>query len=149
VEPDPENFAALKSNLMAYEGRVTAMCSAIWSASKGLVMSEIPFGDGREWARTVREARVDETPTINAVDIGSLIRESGHERVSILKIDIEGAEEVVFSADVAEWLHKVDNLVIELHGEERARVFHRAIAGGGYLVSQCDDLTVCRRPAAA
>jgi FkbM family methyltransferase len=145
IEPDPGNFKALKSNLKPYEGRVTSLNSAVWSARTGLVLSEEPFGDGREWARTVREARADEQPTLLAVDIGTLIRESGRERVSILKIDVEGAEEVIFSSNYGEWIDKVDNLVIELHGERCETVFHQAIAGRGYVVSRCDDLTVCKR----
>ena len=145
VEPDPGNFRALESNLRPYGGRVKALHSAVWSGNAGLVISDMPFGDGREWARTVREARAGESPTISAVDIGTLIRESGHERVSILKIDVEGAEEVIFSSNYGEWIHKVDNLVIELHGRRCEDLFHSAIAGCGYSVSQCDDLTVCKR----
>ena len=60
------------------------------------MISDAAFGDGRKWARTVREARSDEVPTISAVDVGTLIRDSGHERVCILKIDVEGAEEIIF-----------------------------------------------------
>jgi FkbM family methyltransferase len=145
IEPDPGNFHALEANLEPYRGRVKALRSAVWSEKAGLVISEAPFGDGREWARTVREARPDELPTISAVDIGTLIRESGHERVSILKIDVEGAEEIIFTSNYGEWIDKVDNLVIELHGQRCETVFHRAIAGRGYSVSHCDDLTVCKR----
>jgi FkbM family methyltransferase len=144
VEPDPDNFRALESNLEPYVGRVKALRAAVWSGKAGLVISEAPFGDGREWARTVREARADELPTISAVDIGTLIRDSGHERVSILKIDVEGAEEIIFTSNYSEWIDKVDNLVIELHGERCENLFHKAIAKRGYSVSRCDDLTVCK-----
>jgi len=145
VEPDPGNFRALESNLKPYEARVKALQSAVWSGKTGLVMSEEVFGDGREWARTVREARSGEEAEISAIDIGTLIRESGHQRASILKIDVEGAEEIIFSADCAEWIDKVDNLVIELHGEHCERIFHEAIAGRGYSISHCGELTVCKR----
>lgn len=145
VEPDPDNFRALESNLLPYRGRVKTIRSAIWSGNSGLVISTDRFGDGREWARTVREARAGEQPTITAVDIGTLIRESGHERVSILKIDVEGAEARIFESGYAEWIDKVDNLVIELHGERCETLFHEAIAGRGYRVSRCDDLTICKR----
>lgn len=144
VEPDSSNFAVLQSNLKPYRDRARALRSAVWSGSAGLVISDETFGDGREWARTVREARVGESATIQSIDIGTLIRDSGFERVSILKIDIEGAEETVFSAGYEEWLPLVDNLVIELHGDRCEAVFHRAIAQRGYAVSRCDELTVCR-----
>ncbi len=145
VEPDPGNYAALQANLRPYADRVSALCSAVWSESADLVISEEAFGDGREWARTVRPIQPGETPTISAVDIGTLIRESGRERVSVLKIDVEGAEEFIFSASNIAWLDQVDILVIELHGARCEKVFNEAIAGRGFSVSRCDELTVCRR----
>lgn len=145
VEPDPDNFAALESNLRPYDGRVKAVRAGVWSEPSGLVISEETSGDGREWARTVRPARAGEAATIAAVDIGTLVRESGHDRVSILKIDVEGAEEFIFAGACDRWLGKVDNLVIELHGERCERIFHDAIAGQGFSVSRCDELTVCTR----
>lgn len=147
VEPDPDNFAVLSKNLAPYAGRFKAIQTGVWCRKAGLVMSEETFGDGREWARTVREAREGETPAMYATDIGSLLKESGRERISILKIDIEGAESKVFAENYQDWLDRVDNLVIELHGAECAAVFHKAIASQGYAIDRCDELTVCRRTA--
>lgn len=144
VEPDRENFHALQANLAPYGGRYSAVCSAIWSHAAPLVLAEGLRGDDRAWARTVREARAGETPTILATDIGTLLKGSGHDRISILKIDIEGSEAVVFSANYEGWLDKVDNLVIELHGDTCRSIFGKAIAGRGFAVTECGELTVCR-----
>jgi FkbM family methyltransferase len=149
VEPDPENFAVLAANVTPYGARCCAIRSAVWSSKAGLVMCEEPFGDGREWARTVRPSRAGETPLMTAVDIGTLLDESGMDRISILKIDIEGSEAQLFSANYERWLHRVDNLVIELHGERCRRIFADAIKHAGFTVSECDELTVCRQPATA
>jgi FkbM family methyltransferase len=146
VEPDPDNYAVLAENVGPYGARCRAIQSAVWSSKAGLVMCEEPFGDGREWARTVRPSRGGETPLMTAVDIGTLLEESGVDRISILKIDIEGAEAEVFSANYERWLHRVDNLVIELHGERCSRIFAQAIKHAGFTVSECDELTVCKRP---
>lgn len=145
IEPDSQNFAALQKNLASYGTRVTPIQSAIWSHSCGLVMSEAVFGDGREWSRTVRPARSDETPHMVATDIQSLLDRSSYTRISLLKVDIEGAELEVFGSGECEWLDLVDNLVIELHGSECERVFHRAIEGRGFITSRCDELTLCTR----
>jgi FkbM family methyltransferase len=146
VEPDPDNFAVLEANVAPYGARCRAIRSAVWSSKTGLVMNEEPFGDGREWARTVRPIRAGEAPLMTAVDIGTLLEESGMDRISIMKIDIEGAEAEVFSANYERWLHRVDNLVIELHGERCKRVFAQAIEHAGFTVSECDELTVCKKP---
>ena len=56
VEPDPGNFKLLERNMDPYGSRGKAIQAGIWSKTCDLRFSEIPFGDGREWARSVREA---------------------------------------------------------------------------------------------
>jgi FkbM family methyltransferase len=149
VEPDPDNFALLEANLTPYRGRVRTVRSAVWSHPTGLVLSNARYRDGREWARQVRECRPGEPPAFTATDIGSLLRESGREKISILKMDIEGAEAVVFASDCASWLGKVDALVVELHDDSSfggcSEVFFAAIVGEDFDVSRNGELTVCRR----
>jgi len=146
IEPDKENFDLLMKNLAPYERRCRAVRSAIWSRNTDLVFSEAPFGDQREWSRTVRETGRNEEPAISATTIGSLFRDSGFDRITVLKIDIEGSEVEVFSAsEYKDWMRYVDNLVIELHGSECRAAFLNAIATENFSLSRCDELTVCRR----
>jgi FkbM family methyltransferase len=145
VEPDPKNFAMLLNNIRPFGGRATAICSGVWSREVGLVFSEEPFGDGREWARTVRAARAGEKPGLTAKDIGTLLKESGFERISILKVDIEGSEADVFGANYESRIGKVDNLVIELHGAKCEEIFAEAIAKEDFRVEQSDELVVCKK----
>jgi hypothetical protein len=83
---------------------------------------------------------------VDAIDIDTLLHNSGFDRISILKVDIEGAEVEVFSKDCQKWIDKVDSIVIELHDDECRRVFHEAVAGANFEISEFDELTVCRRP---
>ena len=146
IEPDPGNFALLQRNVAPYGARCRAICAAVWSKQTGLKFSDVPFGDGREWSRSVTEVSDGQSETIRAVDIGTLLRESGVSRVSILKIDIEGAEVEVFGAPgCREWLPKVDNLAIELHGEHAKQVFYEAVGPERFVISRSDELTVCMR----
>lgn len=146
VEPDSENFRALEANLKPYGDRSRAVKSGIWSHATGLVVEDnSDFGDGREWARTVREVHPGEEPHLQAVDVGQLLDESGHQRISILKMDIEGSERVVFGDGSPDWIDRVDNMVIELHGEECSNVVHAAMRDRGFSVSRCDELTVFTR----
>jgi FkbM family methyltransferase len=144
VEPDPGNFKQLQRNVAAYGSRCRAVQAGVWSHSVGLVISESTFGDGREWARQVRVARPDELPTVNAVDIGTLLRDSGRPAISILKVDIERAEAVVFGANYADWITKVHNIIIELHDEDCRRVFMHAIDGIPFKISEHTELTFCK-----
>ncbi|CAB4888991.1 unannotated protein [freshwater metagenome] len=147
IEPDSGNFETLQHNLAPYGDRCTMLQSGVWSSSVPLVVSSTPANSNREWSVTVRAAAAGEQGSIMAVDIGTLLRDSGEERISILKIDIEGSEAEVFAANVEPWLSRVDNLVIELHGAKCRSVFMAAIDGLGFEISECEELTVCTRPA--
>jgi FkbM family methyltransferase len=142
VEPDPDTFAVLKANLAPYPGRYRAICSAVWSHAAGLVFSG---QRGSEWSQNVRPAKDSEAANVAAIDIGTLLEESGAERISILKIDIEGAESAVFSSNYENWIKRVDNLVIELHGEKCRSIFETAVAAENFVISQSGELTVCTR----
>lgn len=144
IEPDPGNVALLRRNLSRFGGRARIVPSAVWPRRVGLVPSEIPFGDGREWARRVREAHPGETPAMTGVDLGSVLAESGFDRISILKVDVEGAESLLFGGPVP-WLDQVDHIAIELHDEESARIFSAAIGSRPFDVSRSGELTVCQR----
>jgi FkbM family methyltransferase len=148
IEPDPGNFALLEANVAPYLARCDTMLTAVWSHETDLVISEVPFRDGREWARTVRPVQPGEKAakgSMRAIDIGTVLARSGYDRISVLKVDIEGAESEVFASNYESWLPKVDNLVIELHGEKESAVFQRAIAREGFKTSTHGELFVCRR----
>ena len=144
VEPDESNFALLNRNIRPFSGRFTTLRAGVWPREAGLKISEAKFGDGREWSYTVREVGPDESPQMNGVDIGSLLRMSGCERISVLKIDVEGAEKRIFSDNFEPWLGKVDTLVIELHGPECVDAFQRAISAYDFELSTFGELTVAR-----
>lgn len=149
VEPEPSNAAMLRRNLQPYGDRAQVVEAGIWSRSTGLAIAEAPYRDGKEWSKQVRETRPDEPCDLRGVDLGSLIAGSGFNRISILKMDIEGAEAVVFRENYESWLGKVDAMAIELHDDSMfgraSDVFHQAIADQGFEVSQAFDLTICKR----
>lgn len=143
VEPDIDNFDILSMNLAPYKDRCRLVNSAVWSRPVGLVIVESTL-KGAECSRKVREVRDDEEPAMIATDIRQLLDESGFDRISILKIDIEGSEMELFSSNYSEWLARVDNLVIELHSHECAVAFHKAITTEPFVLSSCEELVVCR-----
>jgi FkbM family methyltransferase len=149
VEPDASNFQLLCRNLAPYGERAHAIHSAVWSHPARLTISETPYRGGWAWTRQVRECKPGEAGGFLAVDLGGLLSRSGHQRISILKMDVEGAEAVIFSANVEPWIDRVDNLVIELHDDSifgvASAVFASAIAGRGFAVSRHKELTVCKR----
>lgn len=150
VEPDAENFKALQRNLAPYGERVQLYQRGLWSRSAGLVIESETYRDGREWTRQVRVCDAGESPDIEAVTVAELMRRLGAERLSLLKMDIEGAEAVVFAdPSCQEWLPMVDAIAIELHEDSgfgpAADLFHAAIAAQDFQIASSGELTICRR----
>ncbi len=144
IEPDPGNFALLQENMAPYGQRVGMIQAGIWSHRTGLVITA-DSGPGQEWGRSVRPAGPGDKPAVQAIDIFSLLQETGQESISILKIDVEGSEAAIFSENFDSWINRVDNLIIELHGPECEKIFVRAIAGIPFAISRTKELTVCKK----
>jgi len=68
---------------------------------------------------------------VNRVTIPEIMRTHGLERIDLLKMDIEGAEEEMFASDFS-WLDDVDVLLVELHTELAATRFRAATALHGF-----------------
>ncbi|WP_017654007.1 FkbM family methyltransferase [Fortiea contorta] len=147
VEPDLSNFTLLEKNLAPYKERVKLIRSGIWSHTADLKILETPYRDGREWTVQVRECNQGEVPEMRATDVGTLLKESGQNRISILKMDVEGAEAVVFSKNYESWLSCVDNMVIELHddsffGKASDIVLNAISSFKSFNISTSGELTV-------
>jgi FkbM family methyltransferase len=145
VEPDRSNYEILNQNLSAYGDRVTTICSAVWSRNVGLKVHIGKVGEKREWATKVRECIEGEEADLHAMDIATLLNRSNHDRIDILKVDIEGSERIVFSQNFESWINKVGTLVIELHGNECREIFYRALSSGSFRLSHSGELTIAQR----
>lgn len=147
MEPDPENFALLRRNLAPYGGRCEALLAAAWSHPTRLQMRTEPYRGGGHWARQVEEGN---DGTVEALDLGTLFTKLGIEKVSILKMDIEGAEVEVFSGNL-DWISRVDSMMIELHddssfGPASERIIP-LLEAAGFDHHRRGELTVFERPA--
>jgi len=149
IEPDAGNFAMLQRNVLPYGSRVTLRRAAVWSHMAPLVMSPDRYRDGREWSKQVRECQSDEHADFEGIDIASVLAASGYDRISLLKVDVEGAEAVIFRGDLR-WLDRVDAIAIELHDDSLfgngSQIFFEAIRDQDFVVSHSEELTICRRP---
>jgi FkbM family methyltransferase len=150
IEPDQSNFTLLEQNLAPFKERVKLLRAGIWSHATSLKISEIPYRDNKEWAVQVRECKPDEIPEMQAIDIGTILKESGHSKISILKIDIEGAEAIIFSENYESWLSAVDNIIIELHddtlfGNAPEIVFKTVSAYNSFDMSTSGELTIFKK----
>ena len=143
IEPDPSNFAILEKNLAPYKERVKLVNSGVWSHQTGLKILETPDLDWSAWAVQVRECNIGEVAEMQATDVGTLLKESDSDKISILKMDIEGAEAVVFAKNYESWLPFVDNIAIELHGSKASDIVLNTVAScKEFSISSSGELTI-------
>ena len=133
VEPDYGNYCAALENLAAYGERVTVVHAGVWSKPTSLQIREEQYRDGREWTFQVMEVPEGSEGALRGVDIPGLMKLAGDDVISLLKVDIEGAEAEVFSPDsnCRSWLEKVRAIAIEIHDDsvfgDCRRIFFDAI----------------------
>jgi len=156
LEPDRTNYRCLELNLAAYGERATCINGALWSHCTNLQIVAKDYRDGGHWSKQVEECATESRAPIPGFDIPAIMHQAAAERISILKIDIEGAEAVVFNHPNLEWLDRVDTMMIELHDDsifgKSTPIFRRAIADRGFSIwREGEFVTVCNRlaPAAA
>lgn len=145
VEPDAENVAVLRANLKPYGDRSVVVEAALWPVGETLEIIA-GFRDGRHWSRQVRRPNGTSAHRVRGTTVEAVMELAGATHVSIMKLDIEGAEAELFRTGYEAWIDRIDTFVVELHddggfGPATAR-FESALASLSprYLVS--GELTV-------
>lgn len=109
LEPAKNNFELLRLNAAGID--VDARCAAIGARAGEVVLTDPGQG---EWGyRTAAEGAGARVPRLGAADLVSEKCRAGF-KPFLAKIDIEGAEGELFSADTA-WADAFPLLIIELH----------------------------------
>lgn len=118
IEPDEGNFNILRENLSI--NNITNCCSikkALWPIDENLQIINT-FRDRRNWALRVEKYSNNNVEPISAITITDLIHDFNLDKIDILKIDIEGAEKVLFEhTTISELLRLTKIIVIEIHEE--------------------------------
>jgi len=145
LEPDAANFALLKKNLAPYGDRWEGHRAALWENSCDALELHCEYRDGREWSRAVRVATSDTPEVIKTLTLAEILDMHPGKQVSLLKIDIEGAELNVFRSNVAGWIHRIERILIELHDEQCERTFHAAVPDDSWKKTRAGDMWLCER----
>jgi FkbM family methyltransferase len=105
LEPNPESFEIAKRNLRPYAERAILLQKALFSRE------QINAFSGDEIGASIAPTGIE----IECTTVSSLLRDYRISRLDILKMDIEGAEEAVFSSQAEEWLCRTSLLLVEIH----------------------------------
>jgi FkbM family methyltransferase len=115
IEPEMGNFEILAKNVETYPN-IQPVLGALWGERAEV---EVIEGAGN-WGFTVETQSGSQTSKgstgrrVQGMTVDMILENYGVERISILKMDIEGAEVEVFR-DSSSWIDRVDSLIVELH----------------------------------
>ena len=145
IEPDPENAALLRRNLAPYGERSVVIEGALWSTAQDLLLSS-GFRDARHWSRQVEPLDGSTKRAVAGMTVGDVMARCGVDRVSILKLDIEGAEAELFRDGYGLWIGAVDTFVVELHDDAglgpATERFRGALADLDPVYAESGELTI-------
>jgi FkbM family methyltransferase len=138
VEASSANFEALNRNI-EHLHRVRSVNAAIWD-SRGNVSVNFGSRQGREWDNVVSSANMSAPAEINeilAVSISDMLHTFSLSKFDFLKIDIEGSEKRVFSADTKPWLSAASFIAVEIHDDLQAGATRAVFDAVGRIGSFC------------
>ncbi|MDC0108736.1 FkbM family methyltransferase [Amylibacter sp.] len=128
IEPEENNFKTAKINLLQNKN-VELLLGAI-GGSSGVagIKDEYTESNAFQVDRTVTSAK----NLIRIYSVSELLNHYDLDKLFIVKIDIEGFEDDLFSVDL-EWIDKTDIIIIELHDwllpfQSKSANFIRAIS---------------------
>jgi FkbM family methyltransferase len=93
-EPDPDNFALLKRNCKNYPN-IEPIQSAVGDTVGTVDFFKVPNSAMRH--SLIDEGGGTQKISVACASLDNFVREKGIQRVSLIKIDVEGAEEKVFA----------------------------------------------------
>ena len=135
LEPSQPTYEAAKANLAPYGNRVELLNQGLAGKAGRLRFSGANTGASLS----------DDGNEIDCTSVLELISRFKLDRIDILKMDIEGAEEGIFKTDVDTWLPHVDNVLIELHGPDCERVVLGALRDANFAIRQYRTVYYCSR----
>lgn len=143
IEPEIGNFNSLDFNLDQKSfPQIVKIKGAVWSKNAQIQIVK-DFRDKSDWSYRVEET--DEADSIKAYSINQVITEHSLDFIDILKIDIEGSEQEIFTgSDVnLDFLDVTKCLAIEIHDEFncREKIYH-ILVNKGYRISHSGELTI-------
>jgi FkbM family methyltransferase len=131
VEPDPDNFRLLQKNTSAFRDRCLLLQAAV-SNQRGQAGF---FRSSREYGHSM--IKMDDCVSqieVRALTVSDVIDAAGFPRVDLLKMDIEGGEEVVMPT-IRQWKHTPRYIIAELHPPYDTAAFARDCETAGLRVA--------------
>jgi FkbM family methyltransferase len=134
VEPDPRNLELLEKNLALNAVQARIFAGAIGPEAGELALR---FGDNPTCSSLAGTGMHDLAGTVQVKlnTVPEVLAAMHWDRIDLLKIDIEGAEESLLTQNNA-WLGKVKSILIEVHPNTTAEHLNRHLGPYGFQLAR-------------
>ena len=142
IEPDENNYTLLEENCRLNKMQNCYLLNrGLWSSNVYLELANENSNTGT-WGFSFKESEV---PThVQAMDFKELLRERNCTEIDILKIDIEGAEEILFNEEnyMKDILSVTKVIGIEIHDHLASRItIIKQLKNAGFVLHDAGDMT--------
>src|SRR4030095_16496880 len=111
LEPEDSNFKMLKKNTDGY-ANIFPVRAGLWSHPCFLKIIATESGN---WGFRTEVSKNETDNSIGALGVNEIMDLYSWKDIDIVKMDIEGAEKIVFADGTQQWLPKVKMMFLELH----------------------------------
>jgi len=143
-EPEPENYIQLKKNIESNKfNDIHCYNSGVWDSETQLNCS-FARGDKQFWSVRLFKDKNIEKNIIYVNTLKNILSTIDRSIIDVLKIDVEGAESVIFKfGENYNYLKKVKIILIEIHDgfDCRARI-KNILEGNNFILSDEGEFTV-------
>lgn len=135
LEPNNDSFNFAVKNTSLYP-QITLLNKGLWyKRAKLIVKGE---GTGSEVIES-NDIKYD----IDGISLTDIMKEYNISIIEILKIDIEGSEEIIFSKDISDWINVVKIILIEIHTESGKELILEKLRQSNFLVERYRSIFCC------
>ncbi|MGD1089236.1 MAG: FkbM family methyltransferase [Verrucomicrobiota bacterium] len=139
LEPNADSFELARLNSSCFGERVTLLQAGLWSECRRLQIV------GVESSTRVLASKSGDG-MVEAIDLGTLLKKFSLDRVDILKLDIEGAEEEVLSERCIPWLGRISCIIVEFHGGKIEDEITPRLTKAGFTARRFRSLVYFTKP---
>ena len=134
VEPDPRNLPLLRRNLEINGVAAQVVEGAIGAEAGSL---QLRFGRDPTCSSLAGTGMHDlsDTVRVDLTTVPQVLENLGWDKVDLLKIDIEGAEDDLLSRH-NDWLERVGAILMEIHPNTTAERLNRCVAPHGFTLER-------------
>lgn len=143
IEPSKENYETYKCNiaLSKCSEKIRIYNKALCERPNMFFNIERDFRDKKDWSITTNEAKHGQ---VKGISINEIIVENNLEYISLLKIDIEGAERFIFKLENdLSYLSITKIIVLEIHDEFQIRdKIYSILKQNGFFLFESGETTI-------